>query len=414
MPSFRDHVPAPSDPRIAALRGLGWREYGRVARTDSFAGPMIEGWSRLYPAEFRGITADGTLRTGLFPRSAVPVEQAAPTATMVAAARAMLAGMPPRVTDRMRHPVDAVEWQSWSNPEFVQHDTGVRLEELPVSGREAILALVRASLSPAGYELVRNLMRINGFLGDVVGLPALMNEFSYHFALYGTPSATAPWGWQLFGHHVALNVLVDDRRMVATPVFLAAEPSSVDAGPHAGTTVFDRRIALARSLITSLPPDLQERAVLYPKLVDPAMPPGRIHPGDERHLAGCFQDNRIIPYEGVGVAAMGDAARDRLVQLVEECIGYLPDGPRARRMDEVSRHLSDTWFCWMGGTDSGDPFYLRVQSPVIIVEIDHHCGVFLTNTEPAAFHLHTVVRTPNGNDYGRSLVQQSAAGGPVR
>jgi len=33
--------------------------------------------------------------------------------------------------------------------------------------------------------------------------------------------------------------------------------------------------------------------------------------------------------------------------------------------------------------------------------------VFLSNDEPAPFHMHTVVRTPNGNDYGRELVRQA-------
>ena len=35
-----------------------------------------------------------------------------------------------------------------------------------------------------------------------------------------------------------------------------------------------------------------------------------------------------------------------------------------------------------------------------------HAGVFLTNPEPAKFHVHTIVRTPNGNDYGKDLLRQ--------
>ena len=68
-------------------------------------------------------------------------------------------------------------------------------------------------------------MRINGFLGDIVELPQLMNEFSYNFALYGVPSIIEPWGWQLFGHHVALNVLVVGTQLVVSPVFLGAKPT---------------------------------------------------------------------------------------------------------------------------------------------------------------------------------------------
>ena len=37
--------------------------------------------------------------------------------------------------------------------------------------REAVFGLMAASLSASGYALARKLMRINGFLGDLVGLP---------------------------------------------------------------------------------------------------------------------------------------------------------------------------------------------------------------------------------------------------
>src|SRR3712207_7560878 len=52
------------------------------------------------------------------------------------------------------------------------------------------------------------------------------------------------------------------------------------------------------------------RSTLFPYTTlfrsDPAMPPGRVHPGDERHLAGAFQDNRVIPVEGVRVAELSE------------------------------------------------------------------------------------------------------------
>ncbi|MCU1445364.1 MAG: hypothetical protein JWP54_1022 [Cryobacterium sp.] len=37
---------------------------------------------------------------------------------------------------------------------------------------------MRASLSEVGYERVRTLMWINGYLGGIIGLPAVMNEGS--------------------------------------------------------------------------------------------------------------------------------------------------------------------------------------------------------------------------------------------
>ena len=116
----------------------------------------------------------------------------------------------------------------------MQFDTGLRLEFQPPEVREKALALVRASLSPEGYELAHAMMLINGFLGEVVDLEPILNEFSYNIALYGDPDLRAPWGWQLFGHHCAVNCLVVEGRMVLSPVFLGAEPNEIDAGPHAG------------------------------------------------------------------------------------------------------------------------------------------------------------------------------------
>lgn len=405
-PSFRDYLYAPDHPRVAQLRGLDARSYAEAAKDDPFAGPMIRGWKKLYPEPFVGVTNNGVVCEGLFPLAeALPGEEA-PTSDMVAAAEKLLALLGPAQRERLTYEVDAHEWQSWANPEFMQHDTGLRLDELDVAVREAALAVVEASLSAEGYALARNLMRINGFLGDLVDLPLLMNEFSYNFALYGAPSETGPWGWQLFGHHVALNCLVLGTRLVISPVFLGAEPDGIDVGPHQGVKVFKERIQWARDLMTALPDALRAEAVIFEHMEDPDMPEGRLHAGDERHLAGCFQDNRVIPYEGILVSSLDATAIALLDLIVEDSIAYLPAGPRAARLREIKEHYDETWFSWIGGWRGGEAFYFRIQSPVVILELDHHTGVFLDNEQPAPFHMHTVVRTPNGNDYGRALVTQ--------
>src|SRR3954462_9562856 len=142
----------------------------------------------------------------------------------------------------------------------MQFDTGLRLEFQPPAVQELALGLVRASLSREGAELVHAMMLINGFLGEVVDLPTVLNEFSYNLALYGTPDLRAPWGWQLFGHHAAVNCLVVEGRMVVSPLFLGAEPDEIDAGPHAGLSgVFADRIELGTALMAALPEE-QRRA----------------------------------------------------------------------------------------------------------------------------------------------------------
>ena len=40
---------------------------------------------------------------------------------------------------------------------------------------------------------------------------------------------------------------------------------------------------------------------------------------------------------------------------------------------------------------------------------DHQRGIAFDNDAPSRQHIHTVVRTPNGNDYGRDLLRQHHA-----
>lgn len=74
-------------------------------------------------------------------------------------------------------------------------------------------------------------------------------------------------------------------------------------------------------------------------------------------------------------------------------------------MREIDRHLDETHFAWIGATHDDAVFYYRVHSPVILIEFDHHAGIFLDNPEPEPFHVHTIVRTPNGGDYGQDLLR---------
>jgi hypothetical protein len=405
---FRQYLYPHDHPRLAEVRGMDPYAYGESSKQPgTFTGGLVEGWTPLYRNEFRGVTEDGTPREGLYPLEPARPGEEAPVAAMVAAAEDLLSALDDEGRTRITFDVDAVEWQTWANPEFLQFDTGLRLDQQPQVVREKALALMRASLSPEGYEIAHAMMLINGFLGEVVDLETILNEFSYNIALYGTPDLRAPWGWQLYGHHCAVNCLVVEGRMALSPVFLGAEPDEIDAGPHAGLTgPFADRIDHGLRLMAALPAEQRRAATVYEQMVDPAMPEGRVHPGDERHLAGAFQDNRVIPFEGIRVPEMPAEAQQHALAIAETFVELLPEGPRAARLREIADHLDETWFSWIGGSRPGDVFYYRLQSPVLIAELDHHCGVFLDYDTPKTFHIHTVLRTPHGNDYGRAWVRQ--------
>ncbi len=80
-------------------------------------------------------------------------------------------------------------------------------------------------------------------------------------------------------------------------------------------------------------------------------------------------------------------------------------------MKEVERHLADTRFAWIGGTEAESVFYYRIHSPVVLIEFDHQRPANLSRLasdprQPTRQHIHAVVRTPNGNDYGKDLLRQ--------
>jgi hypothetical protein len=77
----------------------------------------------------------------------------------------------------------------------------------------------------------------------------------------------------------------------------------------------------------------------------------------------------------------------------------------------VKRHLDNTWFAWIGGTEADSVFYYRIHSPVVLIEFDHQRPAnlyrFAANPDkPTQQHIHVGVRTPNGNDYGKDLLRQ--------
>lgn len=402
---FRDYVFPLDHPRVARLQGKDAHAHAQIARGDPRAQELlIEPWSRLITEPFTGITTDGTPIRGLF--DLVPND--APVAETVAAARRLLGLLDDEGRETVLLPLDARQWRMWNNTEIYFFVYGLRMDEISPALRDAICDVLRVSLSDQGYGKTRHAMWLNGYLGELTGAPAILGEWSFNFTLFGKPSDREPWGWQLAGHHLALNCVIVDGQMVISPAFLGAEPNWAPDGPYGDAVLFADEERMGAELMASLSPELQRQAVAYDLLKDPAMPSGRWHQADQRHLGGAFRDNRVIPYEGVPVSAFSASQRQRLMALAGEFL-VLPAGPRAHRLAEIERHLDDTHFCWIGETDGEHPFYYRIQSPVIMIEFDEHAGVFLSNEEPERFHIHTIVRTPNGNDYGMDLLRMHYA-----
>lgn len=344
---------------------------------------------------FIGVTTDGTSIEGLYPAT----DEGGPTSEAAKSATDYLGLLDSTARAKAVLPVDSPEWQLWTNAFLTFDEHGLLLQELTDAERGAALDVIAASFSAAGYQRAREAMRLNGALGRLVGrYDDTLTEYCYWLTIFGEPSEHEPWGWQLQGHHVDLHCLFLNGQVVITPTFLGCE--------FDGDSLFREHRGQALELIGSLDNRQRDRALLYGSMLAPELPPDLAGPVDGRHRAGAGRDNLVLPYVGLAGRDLSAGQRELMLKLLDVYIEALPPRPREARRTQIDKHLDQTHLAWIGGWDEAAPFYYRLHSPVILVEYDNHPGVFLDNDHPEPFHVHTIVRSPNGGDYGKSLLRQ--------
>jgi hypothetical protein len=343
---------------------------------------------------FKGITANGQVEPGLFAIKATGVS----TAAVRQAAEKFLAGLTPAQRDKTLFPVDDAEWRKWMNQSFYVRQ-GVSFLEMTPAQRDLAFGLLRASLSAKGMTLTRDIMKLNETLAELNGNNTdEYGEWQYHVTVMGRPSATEPWGWQFDGHHAIVNYFVLGDQVVMTPFFAGSEPVVATSGKYKGTSILQDEQGRGLALINTLSDAQRKKAILRA-----SKPANDI-------LTEAWRDNVVLDYQGVPATELTAPQRQQLLDLVAMYVANMDDGHARVKMDEVRAQLDRTWLAWIGDTKPGGVFYYRIHSPVVLIEFDHQRPIALRHMlnpdVPNSAHIHTVVRTPNGNDYGKDLLRQ--------
>jgi hypothetical protein len=276
---------------------------------------------------------------------------------------------------------------------------GVSFDEMSAPQRDVALALLRASLSARGLTLTRDIMKLNHTLGELNNNDfEQYGEWLYHITVMGEPSATEPWGWQLDGHHAIINYFVMGDQVVMSPFFAGSEPVIAASGKYKGTAILQEEQAQGLAFVNALDATQRRAAILNGSKT-----------ANSNHTEA-WRDNVVLDYAGAQATLLTPAQRQRLLDLVALYVGNMREGHARVRMDEVRQHLDRTWFAWIGGTDPASVFYYRIHSPVLLIEFDHQRPANLRHlakdpNAPNREHIHVVVRTPNGNDYGKDLLR---------
>ncbi len=191
-----------------------------------------------------------------------------------------------------------------------------------------------------------------------------------------------------------------------TPTFMGSEPTSATYKGEKITT-FKKETTAGLAALRALT-DAQCKKVIS----------SETKAGDNLN-AGAGQDNLKLAYQGLAAAEFSDTARTKLLDLVRVYVGNMADAHAEVRMSEVEEHLDDTYFYWIGETKDSSAFYYRVHSPVVLIEYDAQSPLAYGNKDssgngggmggpggtPTQQHIHTIIRTPNGGDYGVDLLK---------
>ncbi|WP_017317655.1 DUF3500 domain-containing protein [Mastigocladopsis repens] len=374
--------------------------HGIKSRSQQLSGALAERFRRMsQEAEarglaepFKGVTTNGDVVPGLFPIRSTGVS----TAPVRRTAEAFLATLTPEQRAKTIFSVEDPEWRKWMNQHFyIRQGTG--FNEMTEAQREAAFDLLRASLSAKGLKQSRDIMRLNHTLGELNKNFAEYGEWLYWITVMGAPSDKEPWGWQLDGHHLVINYFVLGDQVVMTPTFMGSEPVTASSGKYKGTTVLQTEQNRGLALINALDEAQRRKAII------------EVSKTGNHNVGEAFKDNVVLDYAGIRATEFTTKQKEQLLDLIGEYVGNMRDGHAKVKMDEVRWNLDETRFAWIGGTRPNSVFYYRIHSPVILIEFDHQTPIALRHLErgkPTREHIHTVVRTPNGNDYGKDLLRQ--------
>ncbi len=279
-------------------------------------------------------------------------------------------------------PLGHKESYSWSNlPASIDSERGgIHFSKLSVDQLTLFHKVLDMFLSDEGYTKISLITsRAETDISKVKH--SFWNSRPYFIALFGNPETDGSWGFQLDGHHLALNFLVHGDEVSIVPAHLGTSPTIIN-----GKAVLGQERGNALALLKSLDINQKQKAI---------QTGGRrglkVGPGSSTDPYLNYDYSHFV---GVGLKAseMNDVQKENLRKLIKTYIYNLETEFADVWMKHVDAEFDDTYFVWIGGTTENDSIYYRVFNPAVWIEFN--------DEGRGTSHIHTIIRSPNGKDYG--------------
>ena len=291
------------------------------------------------------------------------------------------ASLSDELLDAASYPLGHKESYSWTNlpPGRDEDRGGIRFGELSIDQLTRFYEVLNVFLSDDGYTKISLITK-----DAETDLSNINSGFwasnPYHIALFGNPETDGSWGFQLDGHHLALNFLVHGDAVSIVPNLIGTRPAVIS-----GIEVLGDERGKAFALLNSL--DVSQRE----KVTQTGRRGLRVGAG---RTTDPFLNYDYSDFVGVGLKAseMNDLQKEKLRDIIKTYVYNLEAEFADLWMADINAGLDDTYFVWIGGMTSNDPIYYRVFNPAVWIEFNNEGG--------GLDHIHTITRSPNGNDYG--------------
>jgi hypothetical protein len=258
---------------------------------------------------------------------------------------------------------------------------GLPVKEMTSAQRALAFGLIQSGLAGSGYLKATTIMSLEQILKDLEqGKGPVRDPELYFVTLFGKPSDQGRWGWRVEGHHLSLNITLQDGKIIsATPAFFGANPAEVLQGPRKGlrtlADIDDRALRLLQAL-----EERQKRVAV----VDATAP-------KDIRAANTPQPPTDAA-QGISFTDLDEPQRQMLKGLVEAYAENMPQEVSHAWLEEIHKAGPDNVrFAWFGAGERNQPHGYRIQGPTFLIEFN--------NTQNGANHIHSVWRNMLG-DFG--------------
>src|SRR5262245_30116865 len=279
---------------------------------------------------------------------------------------------------------------------FIPKDArkGLQLRDMNEKQRKAAEALLAACLSEVGYKkatTIESLERILHAAETKSGKGKFARDsLRYFYTIFGQPKEEGKWGLSIEGHHLSLNFVVENGKLVShTPAFFGANPAIVKddhgVGPKNGTRVLAEEEELAFTLLGSLDATQRKTAIIADKA-----------PADIRGPVGTQPPQD--PPAGIPAAKLMESQVATLRSLLKACAEKMRSECSEADLKAIEdAGIEKVHFAWAGAEKPGIGHYYRLQGPTFLVEF--------VNVQPdsdgnPANHIHSVWRDLKQGDFG--------------